>query len=1030
MNKAYLATQPVGTTSLTFTFSAGATQTLVITVSDTTPQNSVITPATGSFDKKTSAQADVTTTLTLNGNTLSGIANGVTPLVLGTDYTVSGTTVTISKDYLATQPVGTTSLTFTFSAGATQTLAITVSDTTPLNSVITPAIGSFDKKTSAQADVTTTLTLNGNTLIGIANGVTPLVLGTDYTVSGTTVTISKDYLVTQPVGITSLTFTFSAGASQTLAITVSDTTPLNSVITPATGSFDKKTSAQADVTTTLTLNSNTLSGIANGVTPLVLGTDYTVSGTTVTINKAYLATQPVGTTSLTFTFSAGATQTLVITVSDTTPLNSVITPATGSFDKKTSAQADVTTTLTLNGNTLIGIANGVTPLVLGTDYTVSGTTVTISKDYLATQPVGTTSLTFTFSAGATQTLVITVSDSTVVLPGVPLVQSAIAGNAQVSLSWSAVEGSSGYKIYQSLTSGTYGNEVATVSGSVYSYNATGLINGTKYYFVVRATNLGGDSASSNEMNATPKTVPMAPTNINAIAGNGQVTVSFTPPTDNGGSLITGYAVIDSLGNILATGTNSPITITGLSNGVTYTFTVKAINSAGSSVASVLSNAVTPVAPSTPTQPTQPSTPSTPETTTGVDILVNGKVENAGTATTVTVNQQSVTTVVIDQKKLEDKLAAEGQGAVITIPVNLKSDVVVGELTGEMVKSMEQKQAILEIKTASATYTLPAQQINIDSISAQIGKTVALQDIKIQIEIAVPTADVLKRVQDSAAKGDFTEVMPPLEFTVRAIYGDTTIAVTKFNAYVERTVAIPDGVDPNRITTGIVVDPDGTVRHVPTKIVVIDGKYFAKLNSLTNSTYSIVWHPLEFKDVANHWAKEAVNNMGSRLVIDGVGNDMFNPDQDITRAEFAAIIVRGLGLKLENGATPFADVKAADWYSSAVQTAFSYNLINGFEDGSFRPTDKITREQAMVIIAKAMKITALKAKLPTEATGALLNPYADAAKASEWAKNSIADSLQAGIVSGRSATQLAPKAYITRAEVAAMIERLLQKSDLI
>lgn len=189
-------------------------------------------------------------------------------------------------------------------------------------------------------------------------------------------------------------------------------------------------------------------------------------------------------------------------------------------------------------------------------------------------------------------------------------------------------------------------------------------------------------------------------------------------------------------------------------------------------------------------------------------------------------------------------------------------------------------------------------------------------------------------------------------------------VAKFNAYIERTIAIPEGVDPNRVTTAVVIDPDGTVRHVPTQVILNGGAYYAKINSLTNSTYSVIWHPISYKDVEQHWAKEAVNDMGSRMIINGIGNVNFDPDQDIIRAEFAAIIVRGLGLKTENNTIPFSDVKSADWYSSFISTAHSYNLINGFEDGTFRPLEKITRVQAMVILAKAIKITGLKSNLPT------------------------------------------------------------------
>ena len=90
---------------------------------------------------------------------------------------------------------------------------------------------------------------------------------------------------------------------------------------------------------------------------------------------------------------------------------SLISPVTAGFDKNTSAQANVST-LTLNGNTLTGIGNGASALVLGTDYTVAGSTVTILKGYLANQPTGAASLTFTFSGGATQTLLVSVTDST------------------------------------------------------------------------------------------------------------------------------------------------------------------------------------------------------------------------------------------------------------------------------------------------------------------------------------------------------------------------------------------------------------------------------------------------------------------------------------------------------------------------------------------------------------------------------------------------------------------------------------------
>ncbi|MFC5471303.1 hypothetical protein ACFPPD_21685, partial [Cohnella suwonensis] len=290
------------------------------------------------------------------------------------------------------------------------------------------------------------------------------------------------------------------------------------------------------------------------------------------------------------------------------------------------------------------------------------------------------------------------------------------------------------------------------------------------------------------------------------------------------------AAIEAQGTAVAKGTAAAgaIANTASVSGLTASTAYKAfaiVKDAADNASSVAAIPFTTIA----TPDTTAPAVSLPDTSnTGVEVLVNGKAENAGTATTTKVNEQTVTTVEVDSKKLEDKLAAEGEHAVITIPVSTKSDVVIGELDGQMVKNMEQKQAVVEIKTENATYTLPAQQINIDSISDQLGISIQLQDIKVKIEISKPTADTVKIVENSAAKGELTLVVPPLNFTVKANYGDTTIDVSKFNAYVERTIAIPGGVDPGKITTGVVVDPDGTVRHVPTKIVVIDGKYYAKV----------------------------------------------------------------------------------------------------------------------------------------------------------------------------------------------------------
>ncbi len=413
------------------------------------------------------------------------------------------------------------------------------------------------------------------------------------------------------------------------------------------------------------------------------------------------------------------------------------------------------------------------------------------------------------------------------------------------------------------------------------------------------------------------------------------------------------------------------------------------------------------------------------------VEVNGQSYSAGTSQTTTGSDgQTTTTVTVDTDKLNTVLNTQGTGATVTIPVTSGSDVASGALTGDMVKTMENKDATLKIQTDAAAYTLPASEINIDAVSSQLGTNVSLSDITVSVSISEPTNATAKVVADAAVEGGFTVQVPAVDFTITCAYNGKTVDVSSFNSYVERMIAIPAGVDPTKITTGVVVKPDGTTYHVPTQVVEIDGGYYAKINSLTNSTYTVIWHPVQFADAANHWAKAAINDLGSRMVVTGDENGNFNPDAAITRAEFAAIVVRALGLAPGTGESSFSDVNSSEWYCGYVETAAAYGLINGYSAAAFGPNDLITREQAMTIIARAMKITGLTIALTGSDVSALIGAYTDGASASDYAEDSIAVCLKAAIVTGTSDSTIAPKDNVTRAEVAVMIERLLLKSELI
>jgi len=179
-----------------------------------------------------------------------------------------------------------------------------------------------------------------------------------------------------------------------------------------------------------------------------------------------------------------------------------------------------------------------------------------------------------------------------------------ATTGQIKVSWTVPKNGGSALTTQTATSNTDSktctdNTHITV-GTTASCVVTGLAVATAYTFTVVATNANGDGVASDASNSvTPATVPGAPTIGSATAGDASASVTFTGPSSNGGSAITGYTVTATdtttagNGGQTATGSASPITVTGLTNGDSYTFTVVATNANGDGVASDASNSVTP-----------------------------------------------------------------------------------------------------------------------------------------------------------------------------------------------------------------------------------------------------------------------------------------------------------------------------------------------------------------------------------------------------------------------------------------------------
>jgi len=182
----------------------------------------------------------------------------------------------------------------------------------------------------------------------------------------------------------------------------------------------------------------------------------------------------------------------------------------------------------------------------------------------------------------------------------------------------------------------------------------------------------------------------------------------------------------------------------------------------------------------------------------------------------------------------------------------------------------------------------------------------------------------------------------------------------------------------------------------------------------------------FDDIQGHWAQHDIELMAGLGIAKGVGDNKFNPDGSVTRAEFVALLVRSLDVPVEPvSETSFKDVPPDAWFAAEVEAAHKVGIAIGFEDGTFRPYAQVTREQIAAFIVRAMNWT-----VEEEEVDALLSRFTDQAKISSWAKKEVAAAVQKGIVLGRPDGTFDPQANATRAEAVVMLKRVLQAAGVI
>ena len=184
----------------------------------------------------------------------------------------------------------------------------------------------------------------------------------------------------------------------------------------------------------------------------------------------------------------------------------------------------------------------------------------------------------------------------------------------------------------------------------------------------------------------------------------------------------------------------------------------------------------------------------------------------------------------------------------------------------------------------------------------------------------------------------------------------------------------------------------------------------------------------FSDVAGHPNQTTIEALAVRGIINGKAAALFDPETTMTRAEFAAIVVRTLGLR-EQAESSFADVPADAWYAGYVATAHGYDIINGVSPSEFNPLAMISKQEAAVMLTRAAELAGMDTAMEAAAVRDALAPFGDYVTAAGWARESLACCYSAGLFDDTD-FNIEPERAILRREIAQALYNLLEQADLL
>ena len=245
-------------------------------------------------------------------------------------------------------------------------------------------------------------------------------------------------------------------------------------------------------------------------------------------------------------------------------------------------------------------------------------------------------------------------------------------------------------------------------------------------------------------------------------------------------------------------------------------------------------------------------------------------------------------------------------------------------------------------------------------------------------------------------------------------GGTVVTITGTNFETPATVDF----GPNEATNVTVESPTEIQATSPAgsgtvDVTVTTASGTSATGSADRFSYAAPTAPA-FSDVpASYWAYADIETLAGKGIINGFPDGTFQPDGNLTRAQFVKMLVLTLGLTPGTGSTPFTDVAPSDWFAPYVSAAVRAGIVSGLTPTTFGPNDTLTREQMAVLLARALKLTKT-----------VTLHFTDAATIDAWATTGVEEAVAAGYVNGFPNGSFQPLGTAPRAQAAKVLAMVL------